>query len=93
MAEILRDRDPNLQAEQAADAAGKQTDKATNMQDRLKDNKSNQNSTYISPSDAIMSLASKKLSNLKQKQIGKSMPKRSLFARAVTSREKDLGPE
>ncbi|KAF4555424.1 Hypothetical protein D9617_2g053830 [Elsinoe fawcettii] len=96
MTDVLRDRDPNMQPEQATtnDAAGKTTDlgqKPAFMPDRLQDNK-DLGSTYISPSDAIMSPATKKLSSLKQKQISKSMPKRSLFAKAVTSREKDLGP-
>lgn len=51
---------------------------------------SEQKQSYISPSDSIMSPASKKLSDFKQKQIGKpSMARRSLFAKAVTARAKE----
>jgi len=61
-------------------------------------------STYISPSDAIMSPASQKLSSFKQRQMDKfgAVPRsRSLFATqahaqkvqlAKTSRDKDLSP-
>ena len=44
--------------------------------------------SYVSPSDAIMSPASKKLSDFKQKQIGKtSVPRRSLFANMMASKK------
>ncbi|TKA81269.1 hypothetical protein B0A49_00223 [Cryomyces minteri] len=50
--------------------------------------------TYISPSDSIMSPASQKLTAFKERAIGrKDIPKKqSLFAKTMTSREKDLGP-
>jgi len=50
------------------------------------------NQAYVSPSDAIMSPASKKLSAFKQRQYSKATPSRSLFRKAVTAREKDFGP-
>ena len=52
----------------------------------------NPTQTYISPSDAILSPASQKLSSFKQKQVNKSIGGgRSLFAKHMTAREKDLG--
>jgi len=51
---------------------------------------------YVSPSDAIMSPASQKLSSFKQRQMNKQMgapvKSRSLF-QSISTREKDLGPE
>ncbi|TKX25483.1 hypothetical protein C1H76_2133 [Elsinoe australis] len=101
--DVLRDRDLNVQLGQATtDAASKPAEQPstserdaprTSYDDRLKENKEAKGQPYVSPSDAIMSPASKKLSSFKQNQINKSMPKRSLFAKATSSREKDLGPE
>ncbi|KAK4981967.1 hypothetical protein LTR66_009566 [Elasticomyces elasticus] len=62
------------------------------LENRLKEN-GDQNHTYISPSDSIMSPASQKLSSFKQKQINKpgAGKPRTLFAKAMTAREKDFG--
>ncbi|GAM90860.1 hypothetical protein ANO11243_089060 [Dothideomycetidae sp. 11243] len=107
--QILRDRDVNAQADPTSrsttdktienkSASTATTDSAPTapqgQQNFVKDVESSYKQTYVSPSDAIMSPASKKLSDFKQKQINKqSMPRRSLFAKAVTSRHRDLAPE
>ncbi|KAF2151130.1 hypothetical protein K461DRAFT_314045 [Myriangium duriaei CBS 260.36] len=100
--QILRDRDINAQATNTnKPVEGKHMMSSESIpqstcqdyEERLKDDESSQKQAYVSPSDAIMSPASKKLSDFKQKQINKqSMPRRSLFAKAVTARQKDLGP-
>ncbi|KAJ9628504.1 hypothetical protein H2203_002403 [Taxawa tesnikishii (nom. ined.)] len=60
---------------------------------RMNEENGKPSQSYVSPSDAIMSPASQKLSSFKQKQINKGPIKpRSLFAKPATTREKDLGP-
>ncbi|PNS18618.1 hypothetical protein CAC42_5157 [Sphaceloma murrayae] len=108
--EALRDVDPNLQLGQATpDAVVKKAEERNYdgkldvaagaaeceaSRDRLQEHKGAKGHLYVSPSDAIMSPATKKLSGLKQRRFEKGgVRQKSLFAKAVTSRERDLGPE
>ncbi|GAB7357252.1 hypothetical protein MBLNU459_g8230t2 [Dothideomycetes sp. NU459] len=63
------------------------------MENKLRENDGQASQAYVSPSDAIMSPASQKLSSFKQRQLNKQPIKtRSLFAKTMSTREKDLGP-
>ncbi|KAK5166300.1 uncharacterized protein LTR77_008561 [Saxophila tyrrhenica] len=98
----LSDRDTNVQPTSSPIAAEKQTaEGAENMahdasntkqsaEQKFSLNNDKQSATYISPSDSILSPASQKLSNFKQKQItkqtgGKTPAARTLFARTASS--------
>ncbi|KAG9665447.1 hypothetical protein KCU95_g18543, partial [Aureobasidium melanogenum] len=58
------------------------------MENKLRENEGNPTNAYVSPSDAIMSPASQKLSGFKQRQMNKSNPvkPRTLFAKTAASK-------
>ncbi|KEQ72775.1 hypothetical protein M436DRAFT_72967 [Aureobasidium namibiae CBS 147.97] len=68
------------------------------MENKLRangDNEGNTTNAYVSPSDAIMSPASQKLSGFKQRQMNKSNPvkPRTLFAKTAASKPEEEATE
>ncbi|KAL1302507.1 hypothetical protein AAFC00_002896 [Neodothiora populina] len=67
------------------------------MEKKLQESQGQSGPAYVSPSDAIMSPASQKLSSFKQRQMDKNMggapvkSSRSLFQSISSAREKELG--
>ncbi|KAG9521212.1 hypothetical protein KCU93_g7462, partial [Aureobasidium melanogenum] len=61
------------------------------MENKLRENEGNPTNAYVSPSDAIMSPASQKLSGFKQRQMNKSNPvkPRTLFAKTAASKPEE----
>ncbi|KAK8213172.1 hypothetical protein M8818_002470 [Zalaria obscura] len=107
--QILADRDTNTPSQPTSQpnpfvtqgAENKMESKPKSMdfhrqmfENKMKADNGKEGQSYVSPSDAIMSPASQKLSSFKQRQMNKQMgapiaKSRSLFA---TTRAKDLGP-
>ncbi|CAD0089726.1 unnamed protein product [Aureobasidium vineae] len=65
------------------------------MENKLRENEGNPTNAYVSPSDAIMSPASQKLSGFKQRQMNKSNPvkPRTLFAKTAASKPEEEAAE
>ncbi|KAH0365540.1 hypothetical protein KCU65_g6035, partial [Aureobasidium melanogenum] len=61
------------------------------MENKLRENEGNPTNAYVSPSDAIMSPASQKLSGFKQRQMNKSNPvkPRTLFAKTAAAKPEE----
>ncbi|KAI5209016.1 hypothetical protein E4T39_01107 [Aureobasidium subglaciale] len=61
------------------------------FENKMRENEGNPTNAYVSPSDAIMSPASQKLSGFKQRQMNKSNPvkPRTLFAKTAVSKPEE----
>ncbi|KAI5212452.1 hypothetical protein E4T42_02045 [Aureobasidium subglaciale] len=61
------------------------------FENKMRENEGNPTNAYVSPSDAIMSPASQKLSGFKQRQMNKSNPvkPRTLFAKSAASKPEE----
>ncbi|TIA33716.1 hypothetical protein D6C78_07354 [Aureobasidium pullulans] len=65
------------------------------FENKLRENEGQPSNAYVSPSDAIMSPASQKLSGFKQRQMNKSNPvkPRTLFAKTAASKPEEENSE